>query len=147
MHLRLPCLALLLAPSARAQDTTALRVNQPVTREIAQNERQTYSLTRGANQFVVGEADQHDLDLVVPVDDPDGGQMHAFDDPARGPEPFIFTATQAGRITSCSTRSRTTDPAVTRSGSTQSKRSRGRLRDRWISWQFARGHSNREETA
>jgi hypothetical protein len=43
MHLLLPCLVLapLLAPSARAQDTTALRVNQPVTREIAQNERQT----------------------------------------------------------------------------------------------------------
>ena len=99
MHLLLPCLVLapLLAPSARAQDTTALRVNQPVTREIAQNERQTYSLTLGANQFVVGEADQHDLDVVVLVYEPDGRQMHAFDDPARGPEPFIFTATQAGR--------------------------------------------------
>jgi CubicO group peptidase (beta-lactamase class C family) len=88
---------LLFAKPAAAQDTTALRVDRPINRELAQHERQAFDLTVRANQFVVGFADQIDVDLVVTVYGPDGKQQNEFDGPARGAELFSFTAKEAGR--------------------------------------------------
>lgn len=101
-------LALLLAtrltvPPALAQDApdgdaaTPLVPGQVRSDSLAATDVHTYSIDLPAHQFVYGEADQQTVDVVVTVYAPDGGVVHQFDGPARGPETFQFDTDVAGR--------------------------------------------------
>ena len=71
MRLVLFALTLLaLAPSASAQ--TALRVGEPVERTLASGDAHAYPLDLPAGQFVLGDADQLTVDVVVTLTGPDG---------------------------------------------------------------------------
>ncbi len=83
-------------PSA-AQSPVALRIGQPpLARELAGTDVHTYSIQATRNQFVRGTADQHTVDVVVKVIDPEGKELRTFDSPARGRELFEFITEQAG---------------------------------------------------
>jgi CubicO group peptidase (beta-lactamase class C family) len=101
--LRLKSLLLLLtvlvlgaAPRTMAQAPTPLVVGQPVDRELAPADEHTYTLDLPAGTFVHGVVDQHTVDVVVTVRDPQGAVVREFDGPARGPEPFTFDTESAG---------------------------------------------------
>jgi len=93
---KLPVLALLFAAPLAAQNVTPLRVNEPITRELAPHEQQVFTVTLRANQFVAGFADQHDLDVVVRVTGPNDSTVGQFDETARGADPSSFTTKAAG---------------------------------------------------
>ncbi len=88
-------LALALPASAQAP----LRPGEPVERTLAVGEAHAYPLDLPAGQFVLGDADQITVDVVVTLTGPDGETLAAFDQPARGPEPFQFTTEAAGVYT------------------------------------------------
>src|SRR5215210_8034794 len=108
-HALLPTLLALLASSAAlepalaqnppaAPDATPIRAGAPpLERRIAAGETHRYALDLAAKTFVVGEADQHTVDLVVTVVGPDGRTVSTFVSPARGPETFTFISDVAGR--------------------------------------------------
>jgi CubicO group peptidase (beta-lactamase class C family) len=101
--LRTLLLLCLLPPAARAQDGSTgaqprpLSVSQPYSDSLAAAAVHTFSLDAASGQFVYGEADQRTVDLVVTVYSPEGDVVSTFDGPARGPEPFRFETTTAGR--------------------------------------------------
>lgn len=88
--------AIIAVPGAHAQDTTTLVEDTPITREIGPDQTHTFRVELSANQFVLGEADQHDIDVVVRINGPDGEEISEFDSPARGPETFSFSTPTAG---------------------------------------------------
>lgn len=86
----------LLVAQEAAQEAQPLTRNQPLESELRPGEIHPYTLDLEAGTFVFGEADQISIDVVVKVLAPDGTQLAEFDSPARGPEPFSFTAERAG---------------------------------------------------
>ena len=91
-------LALLaLAPAVAAQQS--LQLGEPVERDLATGDAHAYALDLPAGQFVLGAADQQTVDVVVTLAGPDGERVRAFDQPARGPEPFQFATDAAGVYT------------------------------------------------
>ena len=88
---------LALAPVVAAQQS--LRPGVPVERELAAGDAHAYTLDLAVDQFVLGAADQHTVDVVVTLTGPDGERIQAFDSPARGPEPFRFVTAAAGTYT------------------------------------------------
>ena len=97
MRLPLSLALLVLAPTVAAQQS--LRLGQPVERELAPGDAHAYTLDLGAGQFVLGDADQLTVDVVVTLTGTDGETLRVFDQPARGPEPFQFTTETAGTYT------------------------------------------------
>lgn len=92
------CLTLvLLASVASAQPV--LRPGEPVERVLAAGDAHAYPLDLPADQFVLGDADQLTVDVVVTLTGPDGETLRTFDQPSRGPEPFQFTTETAGTYT------------------------------------------------
>ena len=79
-----------------AQNSTPLTVGRSLDGHLDHGDTARYSVSLGARQFVYGEANQRTVDLVVTVFAPDGHAIESFDGPARGPEPFQFTAAEAG---------------------------------------------------
>ncbi len=84
------------AARPEAQSPTPVRARASVAREIAGPSRHVYTLALPAQTFVSGAVVQHTVDAVVEVFGPVGTRLASFDSPARGPEPFEFTATAAG---------------------------------------------------
>ena len=89
----------LLALALPAVAQTALVPDQPLDGDLEADGSDAYTLTLDAEQFVLGHAFQHTVDVVVTVAGPDGTQLRAFDDPRRGPELFQFTTDAAGDYT------------------------------------------------
>lgn len=83
------------APPAAAQ--TPLRLGVPVADSLGAGREHVYTLDAAAGQFVAGDADGPDVDLVVRVVGPDGTEVGRFDTGPRGPEPFQFVTAAAGR--------------------------------------------------
>lgn len=90
-----PFLAAGVSPT-QAQEV--LRLEQGLTHEaeLTADSRHVYTAELGAGQFVLGEATQHTMDVVVAVLGPDGQEVTTVDVTARGPEPFSFTTETAG---------------------------------------------------
>ncbi|MFG0306877.1 MAG: serine hydrolase domain-containing protein [Phycisphaerales bacterium JB040] len=59
----------------------------------------SFTVALEADTFVAGYADQRTVDVVVWIKDADGANVARFDEPARGPERFRFTAERAGTYT------------------------------------------------
>lgn len=78
------------------QEAQSLQPGATVAGTLAANGRDTYVVEAGANAFVYGQVEQIDMDVVVVVRDPDGGELRRFDGPARGPEPFQFETEAEG---------------------------------------------------
>jgi enterochelin esterase family protein len=91
--------ALLLSNSAaRAQEPQALVSGMNLERTLAPGESHTYSITLDEGAAVVGEADQHGIDLVIDIVGPDGKTIRTVDSPngTEGPELIDLTAFRAG---------------------------------------------------
>ncbi|HIG74680.1 MAG TPA: serine hydrolase [Bacteroidetes bacterium] len=98
MRLRFSLLSLVLLATA-AQAQTPLTPGQSVDRDLGSADAHAYTLDLAADQFVLGEAVQHTVDVVVQLAGPDGRTLQEFDSPARGPEPFQFVSDEAGTYT------------------------------------------------
>ena len=95
--LLLVCLLFALVPGrAGAQEVTPLTIGEPIARDLGAHAAHAYTLTLGEGQFVYGDVNQQTVDVVVTVYAPDGDVVPAFDNPARGPEPFQFNTEEAG---------------------------------------------------
>ena len=86
----------LLVAQEAAHEAQPLTLNQPLEADLHPGEIHAYTLDLEAGTFVFGEVNQISIDVVVKVLGLDGTQLAEFDSPARGPEPFSFTAEQAG---------------------------------------------------
>jgi len=82
--------------SVTAQDVMLLVPEVNHERQITTDETHVFEIDVPSDQFVVGEANQLTIDVVVTVYHPDGRLLDTFDSPARGPEPFQFESVQAG---------------------------------------------------
>ncbi|NIM51816.1 MAG: serine hydrolase [Gemmatimonadales bacterium] len=98
MHRLLSLLVLtsLAAVSPAAGQAVPLQVGIPVPGELGPDDKHTYEIELGADQFVYGIADQQTVDVVVTVYGPDGERLGRWDGPARGPEMFQFDTEAAG---------------------------------------------------
>ncbi|MFG0285377.1 MAG: serine hydrolase [Phycisphaerales bacterium JB039] len=73
-----------------------LGAGEMVTGSLETEAARSYALEVAAGQFICGEANQLDVDVVVTVLDPSGKRIATFDGPGRGPEPFQFESDEAG---------------------------------------------------
>ncbi|MEM6327312.1 MAG: serine hydrolase [Bacteroidota bacterium] len=96
---RLTLFALLfLATSAQAQQD-ALAPGQSVDRDLVTGNAHAYTVELEADQFVLGEAVQHTVDVVVTLTGPDEEEIRQFDVSARSTEAFQFTTDEPGTYT------------------------------------------------
>jgi CubicO group peptidase (beta-lactamase class C family) len=65
-------------------------------KKLAVHAADTFRLDLGANAFVYGYAEQHDVDVIVKIINPSKKEIASFDSPARGPEYYKFIADSAG---------------------------------------------------
>jgi CubicO group peptidase (beta-lactamase class C family) len=79
-----------------AQESRAIAVGESISGSLEGDSNHRYTLDLRDGTFVYGEVDQISLDVVVTVFDAEGEQVRAFDNPARGPEPFQFETESAG---------------------------------------------------
>lgn len=87
-------LSLPLAP-ARAQQPTPIQEGQAVSRRLGPGDRHVYGVKLTGDQFVMGDANQESIDVVVTLVAPDGTET-PFDGPARGPETFTLVTHEPG---------------------------------------------------
>lgn len=90
-------LASLLLISTGASAQTPLRLGVPVADSVGVHQEHVYTLDAAAGQFVAGDADGPDVDMMVRVVGPRGDTLETFDRGPRGPEPFQFVTATAGR--------------------------------------------------
>lgn len=85
---------LLLSTSATAQEPAALRAGFTQERTLGPNENHVHSISLDEGAAVLGEADQHGVDLVIDEFGPDGKLIRIVDSPngTEGPEPIDLTA-------------------------------------------------------
>src|SRR6266498_1848233 len=83
---------------ARAQEPTALVAGLNVERTLGPRENHVYTINLQEGAAVIGEADQHGVDLVIDILGPDGKAVRAVDSSngAEGPEPIDVTAFKTG---------------------------------------------------
>lgn len=98
MRLVLSILTLFLVTSS-VSGQEALVLGQSTERDLAPEDAQVYTVDLEAGEFVLGEAEQHTVDVVVELAGPDGETIRSFDVTARGPETFQFTTDDAGTYT------------------------------------------------
>lgn len=97
---RLLTILLLLAAAPAglpAQDPVPLTVGRVHADSVVADEVDAYTIDLDGSWFVLGEADQQTVDVVVTVFDPEGARIASVDGPARGPEVFHFDTETAGR--------------------------------------------------
>ncbi|MEL6615352.1 MAG: serine hydrolase [Bacteroidota bacterium] len=94
--MRLPLLLALLLVASGAAAQTALAPGDAIDADLATGDAHAYTLDLDADQFVLGAAMQHTVDVVVTLTGPDGETIEEFDQPARGAENFQFTTETAG---------------------------------------------------
>ena len=87
------------ASSAQAQEPTKLSPGFTQERSLAPNENHVYTVSLDQGAAVLGEADQHGVDLVIDEFGPDGKLIRTVDSPngTEGPEPIDLTAFTAGQ--------------------------------------------------
>lgn len=83
-------------PAAAQEPSRPITIGERVEDSLAPRDSRSYALAVSANRFVYGEVNQISVDVVVKVFDPSGRKLLEVDGPARGPEPFQFTAEAAG---------------------------------------------------
>ena len=68
---------------------------------LGPDEKHVYTITLEEGAAVIGKADQHGVDLVIDVLDPNGKLLYTVDSPngTEGPEPIDLTAFRTGRYT------------------------------------------------
>ena len=67
------------APGLAAQDGTPVRRGQAVPGTLTSSAEHTYTLELYADRFVFGQVDQHTVDVVVAILDPEGEVIRQFD--------------------------------------------------------------------
>jgi enterochelin esterase-like enzyme len=84
--------------SAEAQEPTKLSPGFTQERSLAPNENHVYTVSLDQGAAVLGEADQHGVDLVIDEFGPDGKLIRTVDSPngTEGPEPIDLTAFATG---------------------------------------------------
>ena len=102
-------LGMALLPAAMAFWTSAVSAQEPQAlasglkeeRTLGPGENHVYAITLQEGTAVIGEADQHGVDLVIDVHGPDGKLIRTVDSPngTEGPEPIEVTAFQTGPYT------------------------------------------------
>ena len=93
-------LALLLAAlPAVAQPARLLQPGVPVADSLGPTSRHVYAVDVGDGDALIGEAWQLTADVVVTLVGPGGEVIAAFDDLARGVEPFAYVAAEGGTHT------------------------------------------------
>ena len=85
--------------SVEAQESTKLSPGFTQERSLAPNENHVYTVSLEQGAAVLGEADQHGVDLVIDEFGPDGKLIRTVDSPngTEGPEPIDLTAFTAGQ--------------------------------------------------
>ena len=102
LHIRIAALAagtlLWTGAPARAQEPHPLVIGSKVERTIGPSESHVYTITLQNGAAVIGQADQHGIDVVIDISGPDGKLIRTVDSPngAEGPEPIDLTAFQTG---------------------------------------------------
>lgn len=105
MKTRIMCIAAFAAAmwfstsaAARAQEPQALVSGWNQERTLGPGENHVYAVTLQEGTAVIGEADQHGVDLVIDVFGPDGKLIRTVDSPngTEGPEPIDVTAFSTG---------------------------------------------------
>lgn len=87
-------------PGSVLAESSDLSIGQLVGRKtLKQHQTDSFRLDLRKDAFVYGYADQHDVDIVLTVFDPDHKEVASFDGPARGPENFKFKSTVDGVYT------------------------------------------------
>ena len=83
---------------ARAQEPQALASGLNQERSLSPGENHVYTITLDEGSAILGEADQHGIDLVIDIFGPDGKLIRTVDSPngSEGPEPIELTALQTG---------------------------------------------------
>src|SRR6185436_16408631 len=81
-----------------AQEPQALVTGSKVERTLGPSENHVYTITLQNGAAVIGQADQHGIDLVIDISGPDGKLLRTVDSPngTEGPEPIDLTAFQTG---------------------------------------------------
>lgn len=93
----LPALLLLFFTNSYAQQkATPLLVAQSINGELGKEDIDNYTFKVDANQFVFGIVNQISVDVVINVFDREGKKIKSFDNPAKGPEPFMFETKTEG---------------------------------------------------
>ncbi len=64
---------------------------------LKKQQADTFEIDLAENAIAWGYADQHTMDVVVTVLDTEKKEIEVFDNPARGPEPFLFNTTTSGK--------------------------------------------------
>src|SRR5215470_8184033 len=84
--------------AARDQEPQALVSGLNVERTLGPGENHVYTITLQEGAAVIGGADQHGVDLVIDIFDPDGKKVTTVDSPngTEGPEPIDLTAFKDG---------------------------------------------------
>ena len=84
---------------AQAQEPTKLRPGFTEERSLGSSENQVYTISLDSGAAVLGEADQHGVDLVIDEFGPDGKLIRTVDSPngTEGPEPIDLTASAPGQ--------------------------------------------------
>lgn len=93
--------------SAVGQETRNLTAGFTEERILGPNEAHVYTVTLEDGAAILGEADQHGIDLVIDMFGPDGELLRTVDSPngSEGPEPIDLTAFRPDGTSSSSTRS------------------------------------------
>lgn len=88
----------LTSAAVRAQEPQTLVTGLKEERTLGPGDNHVYIITLQEGAAVIGEADQHGVDLVIDVYGPDGKLIHTVDSPngTEGPEPIEVTAFHAG---------------------------------------------------
>jgi enterochelin esterase-like enzyme len=92
--------AAILCASSRVQAQQPIKLHQGYTEErtLGAHENHEYTITLDDGAAVIGEADQHGVDLVIDEFGPDGKLIRTVDSPngTEGPEPIDLTAFASG---------------------------------------------------
>jgi enterochelin esterase-like enzyme len=100
--MRIPTVALVLffltSPAVRGQEPQVLVAGLNAEHSLGPGESHAYTIALQDGAAVIGEADQHGIDLVIDVFGPNGKLIRTIDSPngAEGPEPIDVTAIEAG---------------------------------------------------
>jgi len=92
-------LLLITSASAQGQEPTKLSAGFNEERSLAPGENHGYTVSLDDGAAVLGEADQHGIDLVIDEFGPDGKLIRTVDSPngTEGPEPIDLTAFTTGQ--------------------------------------------------
>lgn len=92
-------MALYSSAAAGAQDPSQLIAGFNQERSLGPNENHAYVVSLKEGEAILGEADQHGVDLVIDEFSPDGKLIRTVDSPngTEGPEPIDLTAFTAGQ--------------------------------------------------